>query len=197
MSAVRLYMSMSLDGFITGPDDGPHAGLGKDGERLHAWLSEGGNAGEARPLDPVNAQVFDEFMATGAVVVGRRTYDNAGRWDDHHDGVPIFVLTRSEPDEPAPGHARYVSDLAAAVEEAKAAAGDRDVMMHGASAAQALLRAGLLDEVELQTVPVLLGQGRRLFEDLPPEHVELELVRVLEGRGVLHLRYRVRTAGER
>ena len=192
MSAVRLYMSVSQDGFITGPDDGPHNGLGEGGERLHAWLSDAGSAGEHRPLDPVNAQVFDEFMATGAVIVGRQTYDNAGRWDDHHDGVPIFVLTRSVPDAPAPGHARYVDDLAAAVRDAKAAAGDRDVMMHGASAAQALLRAGLLDALALHTVPVLLGKGRRLFEDLPPEHIELELVRVLEAPNALHLRYRVR-----
>jgi dihydrofolate reductase len=194
---VRLYMSMSVDGFITGPDDGLAHGLGVDGERLHAWLRDGGvDPGSHRPADGTDAEVFDEMMATGAVITGRHTFDYAGKWaGDHHDGVPVFVLTRSAPDEPAPGHARYVTDVESCVREAKAAAGGRDVMMHGAAAAQSCLRAGLLDELELHLVPVLLGQGRRLFDGLPPDHVELELVRVLEGRDVLHLRYRVRSEG--
>lgn len=136
------------------------------------------------------------MMATGAVITGRHTFDYAGQWaGDHHDDVPVFVLTRSAPDEPAPGHARYVTDVESCVREARAAAGGRDVMMHGAAAAQSCLRAGLLDELELHLVPVLLGRGRRLFDGLPPDRVELELVRVLEGRGVLHLRYRVRSEG--
>jgi dihydrofolate reductase len=194
---VRLDMSVSVDGFVTGPDDGPEQGLGAGGERLHAWLGDGGaDPVSYRPADPTDAQVFDEVLATGAVITGRHTFDYAGQWGgDHHDGVPVFVLTRSAPAEPAPGHARYVTDVETCVREAKAAAGDRDVMMHGAAAAQSVLRAGLLDELELHLVPVLLGQGRRLFDDLPPDLVELELVRALEGRDVLHLRYRVRTAG--
>jgi dihydrofolate reductase len=106
----------------------------------------------------------------------------------------VFVLTRSEPADPAPGHARYVTDLEACVAEAKAAAGGRDVMVHGAATAQSMLRAGLLDELAIQMMPLLLEQGRRLFDDLPPELHELELLRSLEGPGVLHLRYRVGTA---
>ncbi len=74
-------------------------------------------------------------------------------------------------------------------------AGGRDILLHGAATAQACLRAGLLDEMELQLMPVLLGQGRRLFEDMPPDHIELELLRALDGPGVLHLRYRVQSAG--
>jgi dihydrofolate reductase len=198
VSKVVLYMSMSVDGFITGPDDGMQHGLGVDGERLHAWLSDGGLApGSYRPTDGPNAVVFDEMMSTGAVVVGRRTFEFAGGWGgDHHDGVPVFVLTHAAPGEPAPGHARYVTDgVESCVAQAKAAAGGRDIMLHGAATAQACLRAGLLDELELHLVPVLLGQGRRLFDDLPPDHHELELLRSLEGPGVLHLRYRVRSAG--
>jgi dihydrofolate reductase len=169
--------------------------LGIGGERLHEFLTiTGGDPASARADDDVGAGVMAEAMRTGAVLTGRKTFEYAGQWNgDHHDGVPIFVLTRSVPDGPAPGHARYLSDLGAAVKEAKAAAGDRDVMMHGASAARALVEAGLLDELELHTVPVLLGRGRRLFEDLPPDRVELELVRALEGEDVLHLRYRVLT----
>ena len=111
------------------------------------------------------------------------------------EGVPIFVLTHAAPGEPAPGSARYVTDgIESCVAQAKAAGG-RDILLHGAATAQECLRAGLLDEMELQLMPVLLGQGRRLFEDMPPDHIELELVRDLDGPGVLHLRYRVRSAG--
>jgi dihydrofolate reductase len=192
---IRLYMSMSVDGFITGPDDGPDSGLGRGGDRLHAWLSEGGiDPGSYRPGDETNARVFDELLATGAVITGRRTFEHGREWaGDHHDGVPIFVLTRAVPEKVAPGHARYVTDVVAIAAEARAAAGGRDVMLHGGSAARAFLLAGELDEVELHVVPVLLGEGRRLFDGLPAKTVELELVRSLQGAGVLHLRYRVRS----
>ncbi len=190
-------MSMSVDGFITGPDDGVEHGLGVGGERLHAWLADGGpDPASYRPVDDAGATVFDELMATGAVIAGRRTFEFAGGWaGDHHDGVPIFVLTRAAPAEPPPGPARYVTDIASGVARAKAAAGGRDILLHGAATAQECLRAGLLDEMELQLVPVLMGRGRRLFADLPPEHVELDLVRALDGPGVQHLRYRVRSEG--
>lgn len=197
MSKVVLDMSMSVDGFIAGPDDGPGEGLGVGGEVLHGWLGAGGvDRRSFRPADENGAIVFDEVIATGAVITGRRTFELAGGWaGDHHDGVPIFVLTRAAPAEPAPGHARYVTDVASCVEQAKAAAGDRDILLHGAAAAQECLRAGLLDEIELHLVPVLLGRGRLLFANLPPDHVELELLRALDGPSVQHLRYRVRTGG--
>ena len=191
--SVVLYMSMSLDGFIAGPGDDLDHGLGVGGERLHDWLAAGdGSPGSFRPASGPNATVFDEMMQTGAVITGRRTFELARGWGgDHHDGVPVFVLTRSEPADPAPGHARYATDAAACVAEARAAAADRDVMVHGAVTAQSMLRAGLLDELAIQLMPLLLGQGRRLFDDLPPELHELELLRSLEGPDVLHLRYRV------
>jgi dihydrofolate reductase len=197
MTAVVLYMSISVDGFVTGPDDGPDRGLGVGGERLHAWLGDGAEAPASyRPADAAGAQVFDEAMATGAVLTGRRTFEHAGGWaGDHHDGVPIFVLTRTVPDEPAPGHAQYVTDVADWVARARAGAGRRNVLLHGASAARACLRAGLLDELELHVVPVLLGSGRRLFDGLPPDRVELDLVRALDGPAVQHLHYRVRGEG--
>lgn len=198
MSKVVLSMSMSVDGFITGPDDGIGRGLGVDGERLHDWLRPGGvDPRSHRPADEANASVFDEMMATGAVITGRRTFDFAGGWaGDHHDGVPIFVLTRAAPVAPAPGSARYVTDgIRSCVAQARAAAGGRDILLHGAATAQECLRAGLLDEIELHLIPVLLGQGRLLFEDLPPDHIELELLRALDGPGVQHLRYRVRSTG--
>jgi dihydrofolate reductase len=194
MARIVLYMSMSLDGFITGPDDGMEHGLGVGGHRLHDWLGDGDGVAAYRPAAEPSAKVFDELMATGAVIAGRRTFDIAHGWSgDHHDGVPVFVPTHDPPEGEPPRHVRFITDgIASCVAQAKAAAGDRDVLLHGANTAQACLRAGLLDEMEIHLVPVLLGEGRRLFEGLGPEHIELELVRALEAPGVTHLRYRVR-----
>ena len=177
-------MSMSLDGYIAAPGDRLGQGLGRDGGRLFNWLDDRNDPG-------INGAVYTEALATGAFISGRRTYQLAGGWGgDHHDGVPILVLTRS-PDEQEPPAAgtTFYSDVEACAAHARAAAGDRAVMVHGASAAQALLRAGQLDELEIHLVPVLLGAGRRLFEDTG--RVELERIRALEGRDATHLRFRV------
>ncbi|WP_328307067.1 dihydrofolate reductase family protein [Actinomycetospora sp. NBC_00405] len=193
MTALCLDMTVSLDGFVAGPDDGPDAPLGRGGFRLFNWLD--------RRHDPgPSGEVYAEATATRAVLAGRRTYELAGRWGgDHHDGVPIVVLTHDVPDEPPPGTVEYATDPTEAADRARAAAGGGDVLVLGAGAAQALLRVGALDEIALHVVPVLLGRGRRLFEGLPAELVELELVRRREtpdtedlARRVTHLRYRVR-----
>ena len=199
MGAIVLYMSMSLDGFIAGPNAGPGNGLGDGGERLHDWVLSG--AGPAAGGVPelvsggVNGQVVEEFMSTGAVVAGRGTFEPAGGWGgDHHDGVPIFVLSRHEPgiDISSWPLVTYLDDVETAMRRAKQAAGGKDVLVHGAAVAQLALAAGVLDELELHVVPVLLGRGRRLFDPLAIEHVELERTRVLQGEGgVTHLRYRV------
>jgi dihydrofolate reductase len=189
-NVIRLYMSMSLDGFIAGPDDRPGQELGRSGGRLFSWLDD-------RESDGPSGQVYREVLETGAVISGRRTFELAGRWGgDHHDGVPIFILTHriDEGDDP-PGSARFVTDVEACAREARAAAGGRAIMVHGASTAQALLRAGLMDEMEIHLVPVLLGEGRRLFDHLGGDHIDLDLVRRLEDRDVTHLRYRVRRRG--
>jgi dihydrofolate reductase len=196
--ATVLYMSMSLDGFIAGPNAGPGNGLGDGGHRLHEWVLPSADADHKAisGLAGANRQVVDEFMATGAVVAGRGTFEPAGGWGgDHHDGVPIFILSRREPDS-EPGQwplVSYVNDVSTAMSEAKRAAGDKDVLVHGAGTAQLALAAGVLDEIEIHLIPVLLGQGRRLFDNLRPEHIELERTRVLEGDGgVTHLHYDVR-----
>ncbi|MFE7894977.1 dihydrofolate reductase family protein [Streptomyces sp. NPDC057412] len=188
---IRLYMSMSLDGCVAGPDDRPGQELGRGGGRLFDWLDD-------RESDGPSGQVYREAMATGAVISGRRTFELAGRWQgDHHDGVPIFVLTHgADAEDVPPGHARFVTDVEDCARQARAAAGDRAVMVHGAGAAQALLRAGQLDEMEIHLVPVLLGEGRRMFDHLGGERTELELVRRLEDRDVTHLRFRVRRPEE-
>jgi dihydrofolate reductase len=200
VSATVLYMSMSLDGFIAGPNEGPGNGLGDGGDRLHEWTptaaeADAARAAVARGVGSVNDQVIDEFLATGAVVAGRGTFEPAGGWGgDHHDGVPIFILSRREPGSEIGQWplVTYVDDVRTAMSEAKQAAGDKDVLVHGAGTAQLALAAGVLDELEIHLIPVLLGQGRRLFDNLAPEHVELERTRILHGEGgVTHLRYRV------
>jgi dihydrofolate reductase len=144
----------------------------------------------------VNGQIVDEFMSTGAVVAGRGTFEPAGGWDgDHHDGVPIFIVARDEPgiDTSQWPLVTYVGDVASAMTQAKEAAAGRNVLVHGAGVARLALLAGVLDELELHVVPVLFGQGRRLFDGLPAEQIELECTRILEGEnGVTHMHYRVR-----
>jgi dihydrofolate reductase len=200
MSNAVLDMSMSLDGFIAGPNEGPGNGLGDRGHRLHEWFlpdADADHQGAAGRLTGVHREVMDELMSTGAVVVGRRTFELADGWGgDHHDGVPIFVLSRHRPGATMqwPG-VTYVSDVTTAMHMAKDAAGEKDVLVHGAVTAQLALTAGVLDELQIHLIPVLLGQGHRLFEDMPPDHIELELLRAQDGPGVLHLRYRVRSAG--
>jgi dihydrofolate reductase len=197
VSATVLYMSMSLDGFIAGPNERPDNGLGDGGERLHEWVLPGAETDHKAisDLGGVNGQVVEEFMSTGAVVAGRGTFEPAGGWGgDHHDGVPIFILSRRDPASEARQWplVTYVNDITTAMSEAKRAAGDKNVLVHGAGTAQLALAAGVLDELEIHLIPVLLGQGRRLFDNLAPEHIELERTRTLEGEGgVIHMHYRV------
>jgi dihydrofolate reductase len=195
--ATVLYMSMSLDGFIAGPNEGPDNGLGDGGLRLHDWLMTRGDIDvEAiRRSGGVNGMIVDEFLATGATVAGRGTFEPAHGWGgDHHDGVPIFILSRHEP---AAEFAQmplvtYMNDVTAVMTRAKEAAGDKNVVVHGAGTAQLALAAGVLDELELHVIPVLFGQGRRLFEGLASEQIELQRTRILEGEGgVTHMHYRV------
>jgi dihydrofolate reductase len=198
MSATVLYMSMSLDGFIAGPNETFENGLGDGGHRLHEWAMTGDGEGgldKLRRSDDVNGRIVDEFMSTGATVAGRGTFEPAGGWGgDHHDGVPIFIVARDEPGIDISGWplVTYVDDVTTAMTRAKEAAGDRNVLVHGAGIARLALAAGVLDELELHVVPVLFGQGRRLFDGLDAEQIELERTRILEGEGgVTHMHYRV------
>ena len=190
MSKSVLDMSMSLDGFVCGPNETPDNGLGDNGGRLHWWFGET----DREDPDDVNAQVVGELMGTGAVVAGRGTVEPAGWWKgDHHDGVPIFILTRTRTAEDVAQWPliTVLDDVTEAITRAKAAAGDRDVLVHGVGCAQAALSAGVLDEVQLHLVPTVLGEGRRLFEGIGAEPHEFELLRNVQGPGVTHLRYRV------
>jgi dihydrofolate reductase len=196
MSATVLYMSISVDGFIAGPNERVDNGLGDGGDRLHEWLTgAAADPQEALVRSRINGQIVDEFMSTGAVVAGRGTFEPAGGWGgDHHDGVPIFILSRQDPANfkqwPL---VSYVNDVTTAMTQAKEAANDKNVLVHGAGITQLALAAGVLDEIELHVIPVLFGQGRRLFDGLVAKQIELERTRILEGEnGVTHMHYRIR-----
>jgi dihydrofolate reductase len=196
MSATVLDMSMSLDGFIAGPNAGPGNGLGDGGQRLHDWALTRADSDEMEVVRTgINGQVLAELMSTGAVVAGRGTFEPAGGWGgDHHDGVRVFILYRQQPgiDISHWPLVTPVNDIKTAMAKAKQSADDRNVLVHGAGIARLALAAGALDELELHIVPVLLGHGRRLFEDLAPEQIELQRTRILEGEaGVTHMHYRV------
>jgi dihydrofolate reductase len=172
-----------LDGFVAGPnisDDNP---MGEGGEQLHEWMFT--------DPDPIDAQVVEETKASfGAVVVGKRTFDlGLPHWEDTPFPVPTFVLThRERPPLPAKSATfTFVTDVATAVNEAIAAAGDKDVVVMGAATGQAVMRAGLLDAVQLTVVPVVLGGGTRLFTDA----LRLERTRVVTSSVVTHLWLRV------
>ena len=184
MSASVLYMSMSLDGFIAGPNDEVGNAGGDNFGRLHDWI---GNSKTSELL-------MGEMEATGAVLVGRRTAEQVDHYKGHHHGVPVFVCSRSLPGPSVENYplVTYVTDgITSAMAKAKSAAGDRDVLVHGAYTAQRALEAGVLDELQIHQIPVLFGTGRRMFDFLP-SRVEIEIVRVIDTAEATHIRYRVR-----
>jgi dihydrofolate reductase len=197
--SVVFDISVSLDGYVAGPNDGPELGLGEGGERLHEWVfglaawrePHGLEGGEAN----VDGQVLEEaFSAAGAIVVGKRMFDNARGWGDEPPfHMPVFVVTHETREPLTKGDTTFtfVEGVENAIAQAKAAAGDKDVSIGGgASVAQQALAAGLLDELQLHVVPILLGGGIRLFGDNGPG-VELEKTRVIDSPRVTHLKYRV------
>jgi dihydrofolate reductase len=200
MGKVVFDITASLDGFVAGPDDSPELGLGEGGERLHEWIFELASWREPHGLEGgvtnASSQVMEEMSSSGAVVVGKRMFDNAHGWGDEPPfHKPVFVLTHAarEPLTKSDTTFTFVTDgIESAIEQAKAAAGDKNVSIGGgASTIQQALKARLVDEARLTVAPILLGGGVRLFEGLGPDDAEFELVRVIEGPKATHLKYRV------
>ena len=192
MSASVLYFSMSLDGYIAGLNDEPGNPGGDGFDRLHEWFAPGGRE-FVRPSGPAG-ELFDEIMEVGAVLTGRRTAEQADHWGGDIHGVPIFVLSHRPP---GPSVAKYPlvtyasEGIVSTMARAKAAARGHNVMVHGAYTAQRALEAGVVDELQIDLIPVLFGAGRRLF-DMLPSRVELEIIRVIDTPEATHIRYRVR-----
>lgn len=203
MARVAADMSMSLDGFIAGPDDGVEKGLGEGGERLHQWVYELASFRERHGQDGGKTGRDDEvlkeaFQTTGAFLMGRRMFDIGEKpWgNDPPFHGPVFVVThraREELVKEGGTSFTFVTDGSeSALGQAKAAAGDTDVSIAGgANIIQQYMTAGLLDEIQIHLAPVLLGGGRRLFENTGTEQIELEATRVIDSPGVTHLRFRV------
>ena len=198
MSVSVLYMSMSLDGYIAGPNDQPDNPGGDDFMRLHEWYGFGPDEPNTSDLNSVEQSgwgqhFLNEGKATGAVLAGRRTLEQVDHWGGNHHGVPIFVPSHRPPDPSVTNYplVTYVTDgIESAMAQAKAAAGDQNVLVLGAYTAQKALEAGVLDELQIHQIPVLFGGGRRLFERLP-SRIELEIVQVIDTPRATHIRYRI------
>jgi len=197
MTSVVAQITQSLDGYVTGPDDGPGKGLGEGGERLHYWVFNGpwsyddGRSGEASGVD---MEVLDEGIGrTGAVVGGRSTYEAAEAWGGENPwGLPFFILTHRTEGEPSDRGFTFVSGLESALEQARAAAGDKDVgIMGGADTIRQALAGGHVDELVVTIAPVVLGGGKRLFEGFD-RSIDLEQMEARQSNWATHLRYRVK-----
>jgi len=198
VTAVVAQITQSLDGYVAGPNDGPGRGLGEGGERLHYWVFNGpwsyseASSGQASGVDK---EVLDEGIGrTGAVIGGRLTYEAAEAWGGENPwGLPFFILTHRTEDEPSNGAFTFVSGLQPALDQARAAAGDKDVgIMGGADTIRQALARGYVDELVVTIAPVVLGAGKRLFAGFELS-VDLEQVEARQSDWATHLRYRVKS----
>jgi dihydrofolate reductase len=212
MGKLVLDISISVDGFVAGPNPSLDDPLGERGEELHEWAlgtaawreSHGKSGGEAN----VDSELIEEGLRrTGATIMGRRMFSGGeGSWEEDPNadawwgdtppfGHPVFVLThhvRERVEKQGGTTFTFVTDgIEAALEQAREAAGEKDVAIGGgANVAQQYLRAGLVDEMQVHIAPVLLGGGTPLFEGVGPE-LRLEVTRVIESPAATHVRYRV------
>ncbi len=202
MGKVIFENSMSLDGFVAGPNDGPENGLGDGGQALFAWYNSGDTALPLPGTDMVfkisraSAELLrEEWGKLGAMVAGRRMFDIANAWGGNPPGGgPCFIMTHNPPQEWVYEGSpfTFVTDgIESAIRQAKQAAGDKNVSIGSANIMQQGIKAGLLDEIQLDLVPVLLGGGVRLFDNLGAAPIELETIKVVEAPGVTHLKFRL------
>jgi dihydrofolate reductase len=197
MTKVAASITISVDGFITGPNDGPGRGLGDGGERLHYWVFGGPwnydeePRGEATGADK---EFLDEAVArAGAVVIGRNMYEAAEAWGGQNPfGVPLFVLTHRPEEAPPPDTGfTFVNGLDGAIARARQAADGRDVGIGGgADVIRQALRAGYVEELSISIAPVILGDGKRLFES-SDQMLNLEHLRLRQSPFATHINYRV------
>ncbi|MEW6401205.1 MAG: dihydrofolate reductase family protein [Chloroflexota bacterium] len=201
MGKVVFNITMSLDGFVAGPNDSPEKGLGEGGDALFNWYFSGDTEillSEGTPPLKVSAQsakvLKDAVANLGAGIWGRRTFDIAHAWGGHPPGAPAFIVTHHIPQDWVYDGSpfTFVTDsVESAVRQARQAAGEKDVVICTASILQQCLNAGLMDEIHVDVAPLLLGNGIRLFDHLNIKPIELECIRVVNTPHVTHLGYLV------
>ena len=201
MGKVVFNMTVSLDGFVAGPNDGPENGLGDGGDALFNWYFSGdteipiSDGNMVLKVSPQSAEILNQSFETyGAGVWGRKTFDIARAWGGHPPCSPSFIVTHTTPQEWVYEGSpfTFVTDgVESAIRQAKQVAGDKDVVVCTASILQQCLNAGLMDEIHIDMAPLLLGKGVRLFDHLDIKPIELERIRVIEAPGVTHLGFRV------
>jgi dihydrofolate reductase len=196
MTKVIASITSSLDGYIAGPNDGPGRGLGDGGERLHYWVFGGPWSYDEEPTgEPTGAdkEFLDRAIERGgAIVGGRSTFEAAERWGGQNPfGAPFFIVTHRPEEEPPNAGFTFVNGLDEAIAQAREASGGKDVVvMGGADVIRQALRAGYVEELSLSIAPVVLGGGKRLFDDFD-DSVNLEHVRLLQSPFATHITYRV------
>ena len=192
MGKVLFDITASLDGFVAGPNDSPDLPMGEGGLRLFDWyFSESETSRSPEDIDP---EIREEAaQAVGAIVSGRRTYNHAHGWNGEHPlHVPVFVVTHQPPEEIGEFNGAFVTDgVASAIKQAQAAAGGKAVALNSPDIARQALQSRLLDELSIHIVPVLMGDGVRLFDQLGTEHIELECTQVTNAKKVIHMTFRV------
>ncbi len=201
MGKVVFNMTVSLDGYVAGPNDGPDNGLGDGGGALFTWYSSGdveipiSDGNMSLKVSAVSAELLKEAIASyGAGVWGRRTFDIAHAWGGHPPGQPCIIVTHHPPEEWMHDGSPFIfvtDGVESAIRQARQVSGEKDVVLCTASILQQALRAGLVDEIHLDVAPLLLGAGVRLFDNLRSEPLELEQIRAIPAPGVTHLGYRV------
>jgi dihydrofolate reductase len=196
MTRVTAAITISLDGYVTGPNDGPGNGLGDGGERLHYWVFGGPWSYEAEPTGEATGadkEYLDGAMArAGAVVVGRGMYEAAEAWGGQNPfGVPLFVVTHHPEDAPSEGGFTFVDDLDEAIARARQAAAGKDISVGGgADVIRQALRAGHVDELSISIAPVILGGGKRLFDGFE-QTLNLEHEALVQSPFATHITYRI------
>jgi dihydrofolate reductase len=197
MGKVVAGITTSVDGYITGPNDGPARGLGDGGERLHYWVFGGpwsyDSPGRGEAIGEDKARLDEAAGAAGAVIAGRGTYEAAGHWGDTNPfGMPLFVVTRHPQEQPPGDDFTFVGSIPEAMERAQAAAGAKNVnVMGGADVIRQALAGGYVDELTIIIAPVVLGGGKRLFDGFT-RSLDLEHLRVTQSPFATYIDYRVK-----
>ena len=197
MTKVTAAITISVDGYVAGPNDGPGNGLGDGGERLHYWVFGGPWTYDEEPRGEATGEdaawLTETIGRAGAVVGGRTTYEASRHWGDENPfGLPFFIVTHRPEEEPEGGAFTFVSGVREAVERAAEAAGDKDVnVMGGADVIRQALEGGLVDELTIIVAPVVLGGGKRLFEGFS-DSLDLEHLGVRQSQYATFIDYRVK-----